>query len=284
MLLEPGGAVSVTGDLNSNGIVSVGSTLTSSGSLIVNGTATGNITYNRQLHPGDNSAADWHLAAPPVTSNSDANTGKITTVYQWSEPAGIWTATGITSAVAGRGYNIRQETGSDGVISFTGPLANGDVIVEASSPYADAVSGDASYFDRTIASGRSLESPGGRGWNLLGNPYPSAINASAFINANYSATPALSQFDPNYVALYLFDGTGRQYYYLANSTGWPSGNELSETHVQAGQGFFVLAMNANSVFRFTKAMQEHRTATRCSNRAVLMNAGRDCSLRQNIRG
>ncbi|MDM8004328.1 MAG: T9SS type A sorting domain-containing protein, partial [Bacteroidota bacterium] len=259
--VAPGGALTVTGDLASTGSFIIGSTISSSGSLIVGGTATGNITYNRQLLPGDNIAADWHLAAPPVTANSETNTGKITALYQWSEPTGTWTTTGITSAVAGRGYNIRQEPGSDGMIGFTGPLANGDVITEASSPYADAVSGDASYFARLIADGRSLENPGGKGWNLLGNPYPSGVNASAFINANYSVTPSLSQFDPNYVALYLFDGTGRQYYYLASSTGWPSGNELSETHVQAGQGFFVLAMNDNSVFRFTKAMQEHSTAT-----------------------
>ncbi|MCU0458726.1 MAG: DUF2341 domain-containing protein [Bacteroidales bacterium] len=259
--LESGGSLTVTGDLSCNGILTVGSTLETSGSLIVNGTTTGNITYNRQLKTGVSAGSDWHLAAPPVTSNSESNTGKITATYQWSELTGTWTTTGITSAIAGRGYNIRQETGSDGEISFTGPLANGDVTVEASSPYADAVSGDASYFTRAIASGRSLENPGGRGWNLLGNPYPSAINASAFISANYSATPSLSQFDPNYVALYLFDGTDRQYYYIANSTGWPSGNELSETHIQAGQGFFVLAMNDNSVFRFTKAMQEHSAAT-----------------------
>lgn len=261
IVIDPDGALTVRGDVTNDGVIIIGSTLASSGSLIVNGTVTGNITYNRQLQPGDNSAADWHLAAPPVTSNSDANTGKITTVYQWSEPAGIWTTTGITSAVAGRGYNIRQETGSDGVISFTGPLADGDVTVDASSPYADAVGPDVGYFDRTYAAGRSLENPGGKGWNLLGNPYPSAINASAFINANYSATPALSQFDPNYVALYLFDGTARNYYYVAQSTGWPSGNELSETHIQAGQGFFVLAMNDNSAFTFTRAMQEHSTAT-----------------------
>lgn len=257
--ISPGGALTVTGDLTANGLLTIGSTLATSGSLIVNGISTGNITYNRQLKTGVTTGSDWHLAAPPVTSNSESNTGKITTVYQWSEPTGTWTTTGITSAVSGRGYNIRQEDASDGTIAFTGPLANGDAIVEASSPYADAVSGDASYFDRTMASGRSLENPGGMGWNLLGNPYPSAINASAFINANFSATPALSQFDPNYVALYLFDGTTRRYYYLARSTGWPSGSDLGGTHIQAGQGFFVLAMNDNSVFRFTKAMQEHNT-------------------------
>jgi len=56
-------------------------------------------------------------------------------------------------------------------------------------------------------------------------------------------------------------GTARRYYYIANSTGSPSGVELNETHVQAGQGFFVLAMNDNSEFTFTRAMQEHSTAT-----------------------
>ena len=118
-----------------------------------------------------------------------------------------------------------------------------------------------SYFDRTFAAGRSLENQGGRGWNLIGNPYASAISAQEFITANYNTTPSLSQFDPNYVALYLFDGTARRYYYIANSTGWPGGGELAATHVQAGQGFFVLAMNDNSGFPFTRAMQEHSTGT-----------------------
>lgn len=261
LTIDAGGGLTVTGDLNSLGRITIGSTIASSGSLIVNGTATGDITYNRQLQPGDNNAANWHLAAPPVTANSNANTGKITTVYQWSEPTGTWTTAGITSAVSGRGYNIRQEPGSDGVISFTGPIANGDVTFDASSPFADAASTDVSYFDRTYVIGRSTENPGGRGWNLLGNPYPSAISAESFILTNYNAAPGQSQFDPNHVALYLFDGTTRGYYYLARSTGWPSGSYLDETHVQAGQGFFVMAMDDDSQFTFSKSMQAHSTAT-----------------------
>ena len=145
-----------------------------------------------------------------------------------------------------------------------------DISIQASSPYSDAIGPGDSYFERTFTAGRSLANLGGNGWNLLGNPYPSAIVVDEFIAANYSATAALSQFDPNYVALYLFDGTARRYYYLASSTGWPSGLELNETHIQAGQGFFVLAMNDNSVFQFTRAMQEHSTGT-----AMLKSGGTD---------
>ncbi len=50
------------------------------------------------------------------------------------------------------------------------------------------------------------------------------------------------QFDPNYVALYLFNGSS--YRYVSNPIGnWLNGTALDENFIQAGQGFFVLAMN-----------------------------------------
>jgi len=261
MAINSGGSLTVNGDLTVSGELAVNSTLASSGSLIVTGTATGNIRYNRQLKPGAETDSDWHLAASPVSTNSETNDWKINGVFQWSELTGRWTTAGLTTVTPGLGFNLSQEETSDGVISFYGPIASGDISVEVSSPYADAVGPDANYFERTYVSGRSPESPGGRGWNLLGNPYPSAILAEDFIAANYNAAPGQSQFDPNHVALYLFDGTGRRYYYLARSTGWPSGTDLGGTHIQAGQGFFVLAMNDASEFLFTRAMQEHSTGT-----------------------
>ena len=97
---------------------------------------------------------------------------------------------------------------------------------------------------------------GGGGWNLLGNPYTSAISVSDFITANYNPDPDFSQFDPNYVALYLYNKN--DYNYVTSiHTGWPGGTELRQDNVQAGQGFFVLAMNDNSSFTFNRAMQEH---------------------------
>ena len=85
---------------------------------------------------------------------------------------------------------------------------------------------------------------------MLGNPYASALSVTGptgFITANST------QFDPNYVAVYLYDGASpghARYYYIGNSTGW--GDPISQTHVQVGQGFFVLAMNDYSTFTFNK--------------------------------
>jgi hypothetical protein len=261
LTIEAGGALTVTGDFSNNGAVTIGSTLESSGSLIVEGTGTGLITYNRQLLPGSVAEGNWHLVSAPVQNNSATNATKVSEVYEWSEVTGAWITSAITTALTGHGYNIRQTAGSDGLITFTGTTVNGDILVAASSPYADAIGPGGNYFNRAYITGRSPENLRGKGWNLFGNPYTSAISASEFIGANYSATPSLSQFDPNYLALYLFDGTDRRYYYIGNPTGWSGGGELAETHVQAGQGFFVLAMNDNSEFTFTRAMQEHSTAT-----------------------
>lgn len=261
LVIDPSGALTVNGDLVTNGVLTISSTLASSGSLIVKGTSTGNITYNRQLQPGPDASRNFHLGAAPVSNNSETNTGKISTVNGWDEVTGLWTPVVFTATLPGHGYNFRQTVSSDGVISFTGPLVDEDMVVAASSPYADAVGPGDNYFTRSFVAGRSLDNFGGGGWNLLGNPYTSAIEVQQFIDANFSETPALSQLDPNYVALYLFDGTSRRYYYVAGSTGWPSGTELDETHIQAGQGFFALAMNDNSEFHFTQAMQEHMTGT-----------------------
>ena len=140
-----------------------------------------------------------------------------------------------------------------------------DLVIDATSPYNDIVDGteenydSRTFIDATGHSGeeRSLSNYGGGGWNLLGNPYTSAIEVAAFIDANYSATPADNNFDPNYVALYLYDGITRSYYYVSNSTGWPGGADLDEDYIQAGQGFFVLAMNDTSTFTFSRSMQGH---------------------------
>jgi hypothetical protein len=265
-IIASGAAVTVDSSLvTADSLIINSSSLVSGGSLIVKGTTTGKLTYNRKLLT-EVEYGDYQFIASPVKDNTATNDGKITYIYSWDELTGSWPFITSTDLVSGRGYNIDQTTGSDGSISFTGSVVV-SASIPATSPYGDVITGlETNYDSRTYVNAtghsgviRSLTNYGGGGWNLLGNPYTSSILASAFIDENYNIDPALSNFDPNYVALYLYDPTidpNGIYYYISNSTGW-GGEGLSQTHIQAGQGFFVLAMNDFSTFTFTRSMQDH---------------------------
>jgi hypothetical protein len=103
------------------------------------------------------------------------------------------------------------------------------------------------------ASGRSWDNYGGGGWNLMGNPFTSAMDAAVFVEEN------TGNFDPNYQALYVYDGNSTTPLYLyaaADIPGYEEGGWFSD-NIQAGQGFFVLALYNDIDFNFTPAMQVH---------------------------
>ncbi|HOT16760.1 MAG TPA: DUF2341 domain-containing protein [Bacteroidales bacterium] len=260
LTIRAGEALTVTGDMINNGTLTIESDLFANGSLIVNGTATGVVTYNRTMNTSGNL---YHFFSAPVVTTAFPTTG---TVWAYNEVTADWDE--VTSNVTGKGYTL--EKGID-MLSFTGTLVGSDTVTyNATSPYRynDFIDGtELNYNARAFVQSadgshsgeikRSLDNYGGGGWNLLGNPYTSAISVSDFITANYSSTPALSQFDPNYVALYLYNGS--TYRWVGLEDGWLNGTGLDIDHIQVGQGFFVLAMNDASTFRFTRSMQ--KTAT-----------------------
>jgi hypothetical protein len=263
LTINAGQALTVSGNLsNSGSLVIQSSGVTSSGSLIVAGTGSGSgtVTYNRAMPAG----TTWHYLSAPV----DISAMPAGSFYAWDEVAGDWGASPSGTLLRGVGYTL-QTTGN--TVSFTGTPVLEDFDIDVTSPYRynDYIVGDELNYDSRAfvtdtdnshsgAVTRSLTNYGGGGCNLLGNPYTSALNVAAFIGANYSTTPSESQFDPNYVALYLYNGS--TYSYVSNSTGWPNGEMLDEEYIQAGQGFFVLAMNDNSTFSFTRSMQGHDIA------------------------
>ena len=259
LTIDAGQALTINSALANNGLLTIESSeVNSSGSLIVNGTSAGNVTYNR-IMPG----SAWHYISSPVSLTSPPSGF----FYAWNEVAGNWNPGSTVTPVSGIGYTL-QTIGNS--ISFTGSLVSEDFEINATSPYRynDYITGSEHNYDsrsfvqstdgsHSGAITRSLTNYGGGGWNLLGNPYTSAMSVSAFIDENYKITPANSQFDPNYVALYLYNGS--TYRYVAKSTGWPGGDYLNENYIQTGQGFFVLAMNDNSTYTFKRSMQGHDT-------------------------
>ncbi len=269
IVMEPLARMTVNsgGSLTSVGTITINTSSTlANGSLVNKGTVNGTVIFNRYLLPRA-SGGDFQLVSSPVAGNTVPNTDDILRAKAYDEVAGVWTNSGMLSLAQGRGYNLKQTETGDGVVTFSGTLLTGDLVIPATSPFIDSYDGSESAYearsyvpDASSHSGKARDNAdnwGGGGWNLLGNPFASSMSVAGFVNENYSDNPAESQFDPSFVALYLNEGATSTFRYVALSTGWEGGTYLAEDNIQAGQGFFVRAMNDLSEFTFTRDMQVH---------------------------
>lgn len=251
MIIEPGAMVTFKNLTNNGSLLVRSSGYDNSGSVIVTGASSGSgtVTYERTL-PQDETNPLWHYVSSPIITTNIVSTKSF---YPWDEIGGDWG--GITESIEpGRGYTVT----ANGSISFIGSLNSSECTVRVTSPYSVPFPGK-EYSNRPLEADRGY---GGGGWNLLGNPYASAISVTKFIDANFKADWQNSLFDPNYVALYLYNGSTYQYV-TKGETGWepiwPNGTYLDANYIQAGQAFFVLAMNNGVRFTFSPSMQEHAT-------------------------
>lgn len=95
----------------------------------------------------------------------------------------------------------------------------------------------------------------GNGYNMVGNPYPSTIDANAFLSANINIASALYFWRKT-------NGAGGTAYATYNSVGpvatgsglTGTGSEAPNGIIQVGQGFFVKATSGTEV-TFTNAMR-----------------------------
>ena len=273
--------------MDNNGTLTIRSNLTSSGSLIVNGNSTGLVTYNRILREGNVDGGDKHLFSSPVggqdigTFISASNTGivRIDSIRTWNEVNANWPRLTSGTFDSGKGYNVYQTDVSDGDFSFTGTVVS-SASIPATSPYLESYAArledhpldpygvtDHTYLNFWTP-GRNWENFGGGAWNLLGNPFTSALkitedpdNGNNFLSINEAS------FDPNYVAVYIYNGVTDRYLYQGKSTGFedPTGESpenlpFNNYNMQAGQGFFVLANNQGATFSFPSSLRIHSVA------------------------
>ena len=147
-------------------------TIECGGSLIDNNNQTINAVVKRNFTSANwaNGLDGWHIVSSPV-SNQAINGNWINgnyDFYTFDEPSGQWlnqkvVANNITSFNVGKGYLAAYET--DTVKQFKGFLNNNNVSVNLTYTLT-----------------------GGKGYNLLGNPFPSAIKWSNDGTNNWNLT------------------------------------------------------------------------------------------------
>ncbi|WP_170265134.1 DUF2341 domain-containing protein [Salibacter halophilus] len=130
----------------------------------------------------------------------------------------------------GEGYFIAGDSVNP-VRIFEGQVHNGPISVGVLNP--------------NVSPGGSWD---GKNWNLIGNPYPSAIYIEAFREANSSILDSNS-------AVYLWDNQSASYnqsdYVTVNNSGFINSNDQTystpPTSISAGQGFMVAASQDGNV-------------------------------------
>jgi hypothetical protein len=274
LTISPSGDLTVNGSLVNSGTLNITSTgVGNGGSLIVYGSSQGIVSFNRFLRPDDVAEEpdeDRHFFSPPVGGMTIENftalngsriqlSGTDYQIWEYNEPDNSWPLKTSDIFESARGYNLDQAAGSNGLMTFIGTVVN-NTSYTATSPYATGYTARATSDDYNVNASwsgtRSWTNYGGGGWNLMGNPFASALDAEAFISGN------AGKFDPHYEALYVYDGINDRYNWVAAAIpGYPMQGEFGAGEVMAGQGFYVLALYDQAVFNFTPAMQVHGAPT-----------------------
>ncbi|MCD4695215.1 MAG: fibronectin type III domain-containing protein, partial [Bacteroidales bacterium] len=210
LTIDNGVALNVGGNVMLEGDATGTSSLIESGGLVTTG------TEKAQLYLTE---SRWHYVSSPMT-NAVANVFFDIYLMYWDEVNGQWlyienTATSLTP---GKGYS-----------AWTDPIYLGNTTV-------------------TYTGGNFNQGPvnipvtysGGDGWNLAGNPYPSAVDwdDASWVKTNLDA------------AIYVWDGV--QYLVWNGSVG-----ALTDGIIPAFQSFYTKASAANPVLQVNDAARVH---------------------------
>ena len=190
----------------------------------------------------------WHLISPAATGGQTVSDfvgtspngnliARNTTNYglaPYTESDDSWnyykvsgSNTSGTFGVPGKGFQVLRATGAgtgqgsdpadDGIVSFVGTLAAGNQSIGIAQT--------------------------SNGWNLIGNPYPCALDVIGFLTANSAA------INPSYLAIYVSDiGDVSTYGYTAI-------NNSSTFELSSGEGFFVKSASGMQSVNFTTVMK-----------------------------
>ena len=194
---QASGTIDLDGYLTAQGNLVNNATfnINSGASFINNGTVSGTTTVKRSL-----SANQAHYISSPI-SGGEVNDFAGGFVFQYSEQNSDWTSLETGSLEVMKAYSVEFLT--EKTVNFSGNLNSGTQQINLTN--------DAS------------------GWNLVGNPYTSALN---WDNAGWTKTDIDATF-------YLWNGTNYSYYGTADHAGNSLFINNATEYIPAMQGFFV---------------------------------------------
>jgi hypothetical protein len=201
--------ITVDGNLTLNDSLLVKASSSGMASLITNGTVSG--AYSRvEQHLTQN---QWHIISSPVSA-AKANVYAGCYLLKWYEPDSTWSyITSLTTPLnVTQGYFVWSASGigSPTDVKFKGLINTGN---KSATMYYT-----------------SSASHAGKGWNLIGNPYPSAIEwNSSWTKTNVDAT------------IYVYDGSQ----YLTWNYNLGGYGTKTDGSIPSTQGFWVHANAAS---------------------------------------
>ena len=230
--INPNQKLSINGNFTNNGLFTLKSDASNDGSLVVFGNVLGSGVCRIERYL---SANTWHLVTSPITTGTAGVFEDI-----WLRPYeestnsfGEYIQPPATPMPTGQGFSVWTNTNE--TRTFTGTINNDAVnITLQRSPDG----GDVLNF----------------GWNLIGNPYPCAIDLDA-----------ASGWTKNNVgrAVYVWDGglSGGQYRVYLAATGTEQGIAANggSRYVAMGQGFFVQAIADGATITMDKPIRVHNS-------------------------
>jgi hypothetical protein len=273
--VESGGTLSI----NSNIYLSISNNITNNGTILINensslvqtGSGTDNNsgagTYNVK-RSGNNSSYIYNIWSSPIQNAT------LTSIFTGANPCDIWVFDKNNQAWS-HDFSVGYSTTCNGnsvTFSASDVISGGDGIMDITGGYFIPGNPTAlKTYNGTINNGllykaistTTLGNPGGTDWadddwNLLGNPYPSALSATDFWNENAVNNSRITD------ALYFWDEADTTGGYNQNSDyaswnlsgGVNSGNSITIPggNIASGQGFWVVA-NANTNVVFNNSMR-----------------------------
>jgi len=221
--------LTISGAATNNGTITIQSNASGTGTIV--GNVSGAATVQQYL-PGD--GRQWWYLSSPVTGAKSTLFGS-DKVGKYNEATTSYTSpfSTETNLVAGTGYVVKRAVTTPGTYTFEGTLNNGDY---------------------TLLPTRTGVTAGKRGFNLVGNPYPS------YLDWDVAYADAATSNVSNAIWYRTYSGGQMTFHTYADADGVP---EITTGIIPPAQAFWIRvnADGSNGTITFKNAHREHAGVT-----------------------